>query len=70
EQHEVEAIVVGTYSLTPGTVIVNAKLIEASSQRVLSVAGIEIQRSRNINYLLAASGSSDAEDAVLSAYER
>lgn len=70
EQHEVEAIVAGTYSLTPSTVIVNAKLIEASSQRVLSVAGIEIQRSGNINYLLAASGSSGVEDAVLSAYER
>lgn len=67
-QHEADAIVAGTYSLTPNSVIVNVRLLAAGSQEVLSVAGIEIQRSHNINYLL--SDSDGLADAELSTYER
>ena len=68
KQQNAEAIVVGTYSITPNSVIVNVKMLDTASQDVLSVAGIEIQRSPNINHLLSGSGR-DAE-VQLSAYER
>lgn len=69
KQQRVHGIVVGTYSLTPRTVILNVRILDAASQDVLSVAGVEIQRSANINYLLAASADG-AEDAGVSARER
>lgn len=69
KQQRVHGIVVGTYSLTPQTVILNVRILDAASQDVLSVAGVEIQRSANINYLLAASADG-AEDAGVSARER
>jgi len=59
-QQQVSAILTGTYSLTPTTVILNLKLL---------AAGLELQRSRAINHLLAA-GSANGSDAFLSAYER
>ena len=65
---EVQAIVVGTYALTPNSVIVNMKMLAVDSQEVLSVAGLEIQRSPSINHLLASSAGSTG--MVLSAYER
>lgn len=64
----VHGIVSGTYSLTPTTVIINVRLLDATSQEVLSVAGMELQRSRNINYLLTEKGTFN--DVQLSAYER
>lgn len=67
QENQAEAIITGTYSLTPNSVIVNIKIIDAGSQEVLSVAGSEIQRSHNINVLLA--GSAGMADAELSAYE-
>ena len=69
KQQRVAAILTGTYSLTPTTVILNLKLLDAGSQQVLSVAGLELQRSRTINHLLAA-GDGAHGDAFLSAYER
>jgi TolB-like protein len=69
-EQEAGAILTGTYSLTPDTVIVNLKLIDAGSQDVLSVAGLEIQRSMSINHLLSNSTPGGMGDAVLSAYER
>ena len=68
-QQEAGAILTGTYSLTPGSVIINLRLLDAASQEVLSVAGLELQRSRTINHLLAAGGTG-VGDAMLSAYER
>lgn len=68
-EHLVHGVVVGTYSLTPQTVIVNVRILDAASQEVLSVAGLEIQRSGNINHLLAAS-SHGLQDAELSGRER
>jgi len=65
---EVQAIVVGTYALTPNSVIVNMKMLAVDSQEVLSVAGLEIQRSPSINHLLASSAGSAG--MVLSAYEQ
>ena len=65
---EVEAIVVGTYALTPNSVIVNIKMLEVGSQDVMSVAGLEIQRSPNINHLLA--GPAGPVGMALSAYEQ
>ncbi len=66
------AVVTGTYSLTPDTVIINVKMISADSATVLSVAGLEINRNRNINSLLsrksADSGGSGRYE--LSAYEK
>ncbi len=61
-------ILTGTYSLTPQTVIVNLKLTDAASQQVLSVAGMELQRSMTINHLLAAGPGGSG--TLLSAYER
>lgn len=69
KQQQAAAILTGTYSLTPTTVILNLRLLDAGSQQVLSVAGLELQRSRNINHLLAAGGGA-LSDAQLSAKER
>ena len=72
-QHDAVAVVTGTYSLTPETVIVNARLIDAGSNNVLSVAGLEIQRSRAINAMLAGAtsrGRADGKSFDLSAYEQ
>lgn len=69
KEQRVHGIVVGTYSLTPQSVIVNVRILDAASQDVLSVAGVEIQRSGNINHLLAASAAG-LQDAGLSAKER
>lgn len=52
KQYEANAIVAGTYSLTPKTVIINVKLLDVLSTAVLSVAGMELERSAAINYLL------------------
>jgi TolB-like protein len=68
-EQRVHGIVVGTYSLTPQTVILNVRILDAASQNVLSVAGVEIQRSGNINHLLAASAA-EGQDVGLSARER
>lgn len=68
EREQAQAIVAGTYSLTPSTVIVNVRLIDAASQEVLSVAALELQRSRNINYLLM--DKSSAGVGQLSGYEK
>lgn len=51
-QYEANAIVAGTYSMTPKTVIINVKLLDVHSEEVLSVAGMELERSSAINYLL------------------
>ena len=66
-EQEVQAIIAGTYSLTPRTIVVNAKMLAADSEEVLSVAGLEIERSSNINYLL--SGRKGLVVGPLSAYE-
>lgn len=68
KSQQVQSIVTGTYSLTPTTVIINVRLLDAGSQEVLSVAGMELQRSHNINYLLARDNT--LVDGRLSAYER
>ncbi|MDA8164377.1 MAG: FlgO family outer membrane protein [Desulfobacteraceae bacterium] len=65
---QADGIVCGTYALTPGTVIVSVRLLDAASQKVLSVADIEIQRSRAINGLLL--GGSGSAARTLSASER
>lgn len=52
KQYEANAIVAGTYALTPKTVIINVKLLDVHSDAVLSVAGMELERSATINYLL------------------
>ena len=67
-QHEADAIVAGTYSMTPGSVIINVKVLDIGSQEVLSVGGIELQRSHTINYLLA--DRVGMVDSKLSGYER
>jgi len=69
-EHAAHAVVAGTYSLTPTTVIVNVRLLDAASRSVLSVAGIEIQRSRAINSMLAAGLGPGLRDGGLSGYER
>jgi len=68
-QQQAAAILTGTYSLTPVTVILNLKLLDAASQQVLSVAGLELQRSNSINHLLAM-GAGGAGEVKLSGYER
>ncbi len=68
KEYEAEAVAVGTYSTTPSSVIVNVRLLNAGSQDVLSVAGLEIERSKNINYLLAMTGGH--HETSLSVYER
>lgn len=67
-EQSVEAVVVGTYSLTPNSVIVSVRMLEPDTQEVLSVADMEIQRSNNINHLLFSAGG--AGGGQLSAYER
>lgn len=67
-EYETEAVAVGTYAVTPNSVIVNVRLLDTGSQDVLSVAGLEIQRSKNINYLLTMSGGH--LEAGLSGFER
>lgn len=67
-EQSVEAVVVGTYSLTPNSVIVSVRMLEPDTQEVLSVADMEIQRSNNINHLLYSTGG--AGGGQLSAYER
>lgn len=67
KEQQASAIIAGTYSLTPQTVIVNVRLLGAVGNEVLSVAGIEIQRSPAINALLARRTESAAPE--LSAYE-
>jgi len=59
-EHRADAIVAGTYSLTPDSVIINLKLLDAGSQEVLSVAGMELDRTYTIDYLLAGGGAVDA----------
>jgi len=66
-EYPAAAVVVGTYSLTPKTVIVNVRLLDCVTQEIVSVAGIEIQRTQSINALLA---GSHLADTGLSAYER
>jgi TolB-like protein len=68
-QQQAAAILTGTYALTPATVILNLKLLDAASQQVLSVAGLELQRSSSINHLLAM-GAGGAGEVKLSGYER
>ncbi len=68
EKERAQALVAGTYSLTPTTVIVNVRLIEAGSAEVVSVGALEIERSKNINYLLA--DKAGVVTGPLSAYER
>ncbi|MBU0673796.1 MAG: hypothetical protein KJ950_04055 [Proteobacteria bacterium] len=70
QQTEVAAIVAGTYSVTPETVIINVRLLEAGSNDVLSVAGLELERSRLINSLLKGVDGDFLADGRLSAYER
>lgn len=67
-QYEADAIVAGTYSMTPGSVIINVKVLDIDSQEVLSVGGLELRRSHTINYLLADTGG--MVDAKISGYER
>jgi TolB-like protein len=55
-EHAANAIVAGTYSLTPKSIIINIKIIDAGSQDVLSAAGMELYRSLAINYMLADGG--------------
>lgn len=69
-EHRAHGLVAGTYALTPGTVIVNVRLLDAASQSVLSVAGIEIQRSAAINSMLTSGGGFGLRDGELSGYER
>jgi len=68
-RHQAHAVVVGTYSLTPQTVIINARLVAAGSQEVLSVAGLELQRTQAVNRLLAADDG-HGDSLMLSGYER
>ncbi len=67
-EHQAEGIVVGTYALTPTTVIINAKMLDAANGEVISVAGLELQRTAQIEGLLA----EDWPERIgrLSAYER
>ncbi|WP_218914993.1 FlgO family outer membrane protein [Desulfurivibrio alkaliphilus] len=74
--HEAHAVVAGTYSLTRQTVIVNLRLVDAASRTVLSVAGMEIQRSPAIDHLLQEGTTmgrhrvEGLQDVGLSGYER
>jgi len=67
-QQEADAIVAGTYSMTPSSVIINVKVLDIGSQEVLSAGGLELQRSYTINYLLADRGG--VVDSKISGYER
>lgn len=68
KSNEAEIIVAGTYVLTSATVIINVKFIDASSQEVLSVAGMELQRSQVVNSMLHSGEGGAATE--LSGYER
>jgi TolB-like protein len=68
KEQEVQALVAGTYSVTPTTVIVNVRMIAADSAAVMSVGGMELQRSANINYLLYETNG--AAVGSMSAYEK
>lgn len=59
-EHRADAIVAGTYSLTPESVLINLKLLAAASQEVLSVASLELERTYAINAMLADGGAVDA----------
>jgi len=65
-EHKADAIVAGTYSLTPESVIINLKLLDAGSEEVLSVAAMELERTHAVNYLLA---GGKGEDVRLSGRE-
>lgn len=67
KEHDCDVVVAGTYSLTPRTVIINVKFLDAASQEVISVAGMEMLRSDTVDYLL--SESVGIVDSKLSAYE-
>lgn len=67
-QYEANAVLAGTYAMTPKTVIINVKLLDVHSQEVLSVAGMELERSATVNYLLA--DQVGLVDAALSGVER
>ena len=67
-EQDATAIITGTYSLTPATVIINIRMIAADSSTVLSVAGLEIDRNKNINSLLHRTSASSRYE--LSAYEQ
>ncbi len=56
KEYEANAIVAGTYSVTPTSIIINIKVLDVLSQDVLSVAGLELERSLTLNYLLADRG--------------
>lgn len=66
-QQQLRAVVAGTYSLTPSSVIVQVKMLAADSAEVLAVSGLEIVRNSGINHLLADAGSGFS--GALSAYE-
>lgn len=68
KSNEAEIIVAGTYVLTSQSVIINVKFLDASSQEVLSVAGMELQRSPVLNSMLHSGEGGGATD--LSGYER
>lgn len=67
-QHNAQAILTGTYSLTPTTVILNVKILSAFSKDVLSAAALEIKRTDNIDYLLTK--NKETTIGQISAYER
>ncbi|MFP3983792.1 MAG: FlgO family outer membrane protein [Desulfurivibrionaceae bacterium] len=67
-QHNARAILTGTYSLTPTTVILNVKILSAFSRDVLSAAALEIKRTDNIDYLLTK--NRETTIGQMSAYER
>ncbi len=67
-QHNAGAILTGTYSLTPTTVIVNARILSVFSHDVLAAAALEIGRDTNINYLLTK--NKEMVIGPISAYER
>ena len=68
DSHRATAVVAGTYTLTPRTVIINVRLLDVGSDAVLSVAGMELQRSRAVDALLRANTGED--DVALSVYEK
>lgn len=68
QEQEAQALIAGTYSLTPTTVIVNVRMIDAGSSDVISVGALELHRGTNINYLL--SEKKGAFIGPVSAYER
>ena len=68
KSNEAEVIVAGTYVVTAQTVIINIKFLDATSQEVLSVAGLELQRSQVVNSMLQSGEGGSATE--LSGYER